>query len=807
MKSPGSRKQITSHNLKVITNDVAGAENRTIIFTVTISPKLGRLIRVLSDNSTQNISSFTQSMVNERSVIYKHTRKEEVGWNAQDHFTFTVSSPPAVLGPQVFHINISYELKGRDHNSQLLANTGIVVQEGGKVLIDRTNLDGSNLLFKLPEAQRSAYEVWYQVTSLPQHGKIIVGERNITREKPNFSQYIINKFGITYVHDDSESITDQFTFAVWLNQKSRSTTKPENEFLEETFNITVVPVNDQPPELKTKKLYLNVLQGDTAVLGPESLKVEDLDNTPEEIKYNIISNPHNGYLAWQTNLNESITDFTQADVDAGRVWFIQDGSSSSGVFYFSVTDGKHHSLYKLFTLEVTPASVTLVNLSEVVLPQGQNIVAITNVHLSAITNRKNKDVGFEVTLPFSYGELLINNEQVTKFWQADLYAGRLLYRMIDFTASRDTLEFTVFTSDSNLTGQVLNLTIKALVQMIVGLNIPNNMAYKLKPSDVDATQLAILTNSNPRFEVIVPPAHGRVVREPLTTVKSKELSMFTQRDIENGVIFLETDANLTGVDILNDSFTFILRADDVQPAIGHFHYVIVPHDPLLVQTFTPEVTFLTNANILKSYSIAKNEPLLFTKYDTHTETPGHTAQTLWHNRNRWGHQKDKDALLKEEGAPGRSSWAETTMKANSKNTLVQPQDSNNNRLFIIIPLISAAVLFIVTAIAVCIFLMCHKPQKAKPLIADQSPTVLSSPSFCPERSLSVPTVTVTPLLKASGNTVTVPFVAIRQEQLHPVPANPAPECPLQSSWSKLDPEMIQHCRTTNPTLKRNQYWV
>lgn len=684
---------------------------------------------------------------------------------------------------------------------------GVVVQEGGKAVIDRMNLDGSNLLFKLPEVQRSAYEVWYQVTSLPQHGRIVVGERNLTREKPNFSQYIINKFGITYVHDDSESLTDQFTFAMWLNQKSKSAAKPENEFLEETFNITVIPVNDQPPELKTKKLYLNILQGDTAVLGPESLKVEDLDNTPDEIKYNIISKPHNGYLAWLTNLNESISDFTQADVDAGRVWFIQDGSSSSGVFYFSVTDGKHHSLYKLFTLEVTPTSVTLVNLSEVVLLQGQNTAAITNAHLSATTNGKNTNVGFEVTRPFSYGELLVSNEPVTKFWQADLYAGRLLYRMLDFTASRDTLEFTAFTSDSNLTGQVLNLTVKPLVQTKHGLNIPNKMAYKLKPSDMDATQLAILTNSNPRFEVIVCPAHGRVVREPLTTVKSKELPAFTQRDIENGVIFLEADANLTGVDVLNDSFTFILQADDVQPAVGHFHYVIMPHDPLLVQTFTPEVTFLTSTNILKSYTIAKNEPLVFAKYDTHTEAPGHTAQTLWHNQHRWGHQKDKDALLKEETAYGRSAWSETTITANSKSALVQPQDSNNNRLFIIVPLISAAVLFIVTAIAVCIFLICHKPQKAKPLIADQPPTVFSSPSFCSERSLTVPTVTVTPLLKASGNTVTAPFVAIRQEQLCPVPADPAPECPLQSSWPKLDPEMIQHCRTTNPTLKHNQYWV
>ncbi|XP_077203226.1 chondroitin sulfate proteoglycan 4-like isoform X2 [Paroedura picta] len=107
---PGSRKQITSHNLKAVTNDVAGAENRTIIFTVAVSPNLGRLIRVLSDNSTQNISSFTQSMVDECLVVYEHTKKEDTGWNAEDHFTFTVSSPPAVLVHQVL-------LSGRETKS------------------------------------------------------------------------------------------------------------------------------------------------------------------------------------------------------------------------------------------------------------------------------------------------------------------------------------------------------------------------------------------------------------------------------------------------------------------------------------------------------------------------------------------------------------------------------------------------------------------------------------------------------------------------------------------------------------------
>lgn len=59
----GSRKPISQHDLKAVTNDVTSAGNRTITFVIVTSPKLGRLIRVDSDDTIQEVFSFTQSMV------------------------------------------------------------------------------------------------------------------------------------------------------------------------------------------------------------------------------------------------------------------------------------------------------------------------------------------------------------------------------------------------------------------------------------------------------------------------------------------------------------------------------------------------------------------------------------------------------------------------------------------------------------------------------------------------------------------------------------------------------------------------
>ncbi|XP_070791991.1 chondroitin sulfate proteoglycan 4-like [Pituophis catenifer annectens] len=794
---PGSRKPITSYHLKAVTNDVVEVENRTIVFTIANSPKLGRLICIFSENNIRDISSFTQSMVDKGLIIYEHSDKQSVDWSTQDYFTFTVSSPPAALGPQVFHINISYEIRAHNQSSQLLANTGVVVQEGGKVLIDKTKLDSSNLLSKLPQTQRSSFEVWYEVIALPQHGRIIVGERNITRDKPHFSQYIINKFGITYVHDDSESLTDHFIFAVWLNEKSKSTVKPNIDVIEEAFNITVVPVNDQVPKLKSKLLCLNVLQGDRTVLGQDNLNVEDLDNSPEEIKYTVITDPQNGHLALWTRLNESIKNFTQADINDGSVWFVQDGSPFSGVFYFSVTDGQHRPQYKLFQLDVIPVSITLINFTEVVLLQGQDRVAITNVHLSAITNGKNPEIRFEVTKPFRYGSLLIENEQVTSFHQRDLYAEKLLYCMADFTAFGDALEFTVFTRDSNLTGQVLKLLVQPLLQMALNVTIPNRMSYQLNASYLDATQLANLTKSNPQFEVIMSPVYGSLSRKSLSNAESKNLVFFTKRDIDMGVIFLETSANMTNTDVLNDSFSFILKADNVQPAVGEFHFVIVQQDPSPVQVFTPEVPFLTTVDILETY-ITENEHLVVPKHGTHTDVP---AQTFRSDQIHWEHQKDRQY------DEDNTVWSVTTINTQTESTWLQTL-SSRNWLIIIIPLSSVTALFIIIAIVLCIFLICHRSKKTKPFILEQPPVILNSSSFSTERSLTIPTVTVTPLLKSTDKTSVLPFVSLQREQSHPMPATPDPAVSLlQSTWSSLDPEIIQHCRKTHPTLKCNQYWV
>ncbi|XP_036384600.1 chondroitin sulfate proteoglycan 4-like [Megalops cyprinoides] len=805
---PGSVMEVSTDELHVVTNDNDPTGNRTVVFSVTSPPKLGRLVKRLDDNSTEEVSSFTQSMVDEGVVLYEQDIAKFTGWKASDSFSFTLSSPPASLDAQVFTIDISYENTGPDHRTLLLANTGAVVIEGRSVVIDKLKLDASNLMAKLEESKRNSYEVWYQVKSLPEYGVIMVGERNLTKEKPNFSQFILNKFGITYVHDNSETTQDSFTFDAWLNLKSKPAQRPldDSEVVPESFNITITPVNDQPPVLKTKAPGLTVVQGDTAALGPDNLNVEDLDNPPEEIDYTVISKPNNGFLAMEGSLNESVLAFTQADINSGRLYFVQDGSPFSGVFYFSVSDGQHRPLYKLFNLEVTEITISLINNTEVVLKQGQTSVALTAEHLAAETNGKNTSIQYQVTGPSQYGRLLIDDEEVTLFHQSDLQFGRLHYQMVNLTSSQDSFEFTAFTSESNLTEQVVNITVRALIQLKEDVRIPDGITMKLRKDTLNATELAVLSGSDPVFEILSPPKHGRLIKmmsdEDGT---SQPVSSFTFQDLEQGRVAIEESANMTGVQQLNDSFVFVLKADNVQPGRGEFLFSVVPYDPALVKggiTESPLQTRKPTTPMHTMVTLSPQQPSSEATVTTHTRA--HKTLHKAKGRHRWGHHNRTHAS--DTTAPRTTSGKREHPHRNTPVRVESIPRPASDPLLIILPLLACLLLIIILVVLILVFR--HRREKrAQPALIQNPPGAAcpGSPYLGqPERSLTVPSVVVTPLTPSCPGSP----VLDRLQESALVPVVSAHEASLYLySWNGLDPEAAQHCRASSPILRHNQYWV
>uniref|UniRef100_A0A8C7IRS3 Chondroitin sulfate proteoglycan 4ba n=1 Tax=Oncorhynchus kisutch TaxID=8019 RepID=A0A8C7IRS3_ONCKI len=728
-------------------------------------------------------------------------------------FNFQVNDGVNFSPRQIFSITASTLVLSLENNQPLKVFPGAVVTEGDSVVIDESKLDASNLMFKLPTPQRNSHEVWFQVKSLPRHGVIVVGERILSVEKPNFSQRILNKYGITYRHDDSETRHDSFVFDTWLNSKGKPAQRPLD--VSQWFNITVVPINDQPPVLKTKTPSLSVIQGDIVALGLQNLNVKHLDNASEDIQYTVVSKPNNGYLALAGSLNESVVSFTQAQINSGKVYFVHDGSQASGVFYFSISDGHHELVYKLFNLELTEITISLVNNTGLTLKQGQTCVALTQGSLAAETNGKTTTIHYRITKLPRYGKILwLDNQDLRQFEQEDLRTGRLFYQMTSVTSGQDSFEFTVFTSEANLTNQVVNITVKPLVRFGKGVRIPNGIVVKLNAGFLNATELASLTGNDPIFEVVSQPKYGNLARgNAKAGMKTEPVESFSFQDVKQERISIELNANMTEVQELNDSLVFILKAENVPPAKGEFLFTVVPYDPSLVRrTESPVLTTssrfsqsLNQTNQTTVFGIGTALPSLSTSFLS-TQRPSKTHQKF-KGRNHWGNTNRNDSTGTTLGKPtmGRGEdLSEIPFMMTPVRVESYPQRTSNP-LLVILPLL---VLLLLVIILVVLFLLLrrNRKRKQKPLTLKPPPSPSTPPDYHdqPQRSAAAPTVTVTPLSPGDPGSPALdrPLPFAKRGSV----SNSAslPDCSLKAVNPESSDQLI---RTPTPTLQQNQYWV
>jgi cytoskeletal protein CcmA (bactofilin family) len=82
-----------------------------------------------------------------------------------------------------------------------------------------------------------------------------------------------------------------------------------------------------PPRL-AGDLDITVKRGKSVVITTEDITAIDPDDTPDNLTYTV-SNEINGVVALLANKGTAIENFTQADIEAGRVLFVHNGASGT----------------------------------------------------------------------------------------------------------------------------------------------------------------------------------------------------------------------------------------------------------------------------------------------------------------------------------------------------------------------------------------------------------------------------------------------------------------------------------------------
>lgn len=401
-----------------------------LYFRVLTTPKKGRLLlntSVLTKNST-----FSQKDLTDKKVHYELTDRPHE--DTTDRFKFQLVSKHA----QSENYDFQFSIKA-DVNTVFMNNQGLSLQEGESKLITKDELFAECVNTK---------DMFYTVIRSPKHGKLArISQSNSNASYDNiftFSNQDILQERLMYIHDDSETTQDEFTFIASTSQGFKSSIEEDEVGSKEgTFNISIQLLNDQKPIRIIDKVF-HVVRDGQKLLTTEDLCYHDADSDFDDgqLIYTRRGIPM-GDLVLVNDTAHRLFQFQQKDLEERRVLFIHKGVST-GRFVLFVSDGKYF-VSSLLDVSAHDPFLKVVNNTGLLVQKGQAATFSTS-NFSVASNldiRSDEEVVFYLDEAPRYGALYLNKTIVESFTQSDLKNGRISYRHNDSKHLTDFFNLTV----------------------------------------------------------------------------------------------------------------------------------------------------------------------------------------------------------------------------------------------------------------------------------------------------------------------------------------------------------------------------
>ncbi|KAF5890282.1 chondroitin sulfate proteoglycan 4-like, partial [Clarias magur] len=268
---------------------------------------------VLVNDTSHKLYQFHQRDLEEKRVLFVH-RGVSFG-----RFVLFVSDGK-------HYASALLEVSAQDPYLKVANNTGLLVQKGQEVILQSVNFSVAT-----NTDVRSDEDILFEIFHPPSHGILLC--EGI--EADAFTQYDLKAGHVVYRHDDGRNLMDSFSLTATVNGLHLDVTMAVNVYLES---------HQKPPHVIHNQSVV-VEEGKSVTMHKNELEVVHEDNTPDEIVYTVKTPPSRGFLrrshvAGENRYDGSVGKFSQWDVNAGHIRYIQEKPGHTGdSFSLDVTNG------------------------------------------------------------------------------------------------------------------------------------------------------------------------------------------------------------------------------------------------------------------------------------------------------------------------------------------------------------------------------------------------------------------------------------------------------------------------------------
>ncbi|XP_072367081.1 FRAS1-related extracellular matrix protein 1b [Scyliorhinus torazame] len=447
---------ILIENHMLLSSDLDSSDDY-ILYRIIIPPRAGKIVKkTLSDLPGHPVTTFLQRDLFQGLIYYHHFGGEVF----EDSFEFILSDshePPNLSDPQITMIHVT---PVKDQLPKEVDGTMryLVVKE-----TEIRHITKNHLHFTDTESPEN--ELMYIITKpcfFPTKqrtydaGKIIFTDSTKNMKKDpsvpmlkSFTQHAVNHMKVAYMppHGDigPHPLLVQLVFSVNDQQGGALTGL--------VFNITIMPVDNQPPEIFTNDIKAE--EGSGCMITADNVMVTDKDTLDEALRIQMKQKPQHGDIEHQGNVMLEGDMFTLDDLKFFQVRYKHDDSETlHDLVVFTATDGFNTAdevlKVKIIPINDEPPELQPHLKSGLQCPEGEMITITAEYLYATDTDSNDMKLTYIIARSPSYGVIQRNEVTVDKFSQLDIIQGFISYSHtggeIGYSSCMDTV--TVIVSDA-----------------------------------------------------------------------------------------------------------------------------------------------------------------------------------------------------------------------------------------------------------------------------------------------------------------------------------------------------------------------